>query len=375
MVLWLLILGPFLTWSLPAESKNLQKKRKPTIVVMPDQFRGFIDHSGSHVLSVPYDWFGSFHEGLAAMRDRDRNYGYIDRSGKIVIKPQFDNARDFSEGLAAVKVGDNWGYVDHNGKFVIAPAYKAAGEFSEGLARVFIRYRDYKEQFKGVSSALIDRNGSFAIHFDVFDSIEGIHEGAAVARKGNRYFYVDRNGHIENESKYGVPSRLIQGVASVWVSSDKVGFIDRTSQLLCQTIGQRATPFSEGLSIVHDSRSKSLKVIDLAGKIVCQLSNLDFASRFSEGCAIVGVAGTDNSSFPRKFDHKLRRLFVDRKGRKLFDEDFHSALPFSEGLAAVNFSIFGPYPREESFEPRDFFPDLYTLEQEIPYSTQSQRVK
>lgn len=330
-----------------------QKLPDSVKTVMPSQFRGFIDHSGNRILAVPYDWFSGFHEGLAAVRDKDKSYGYIDRSGKEIIKPQFDDARDFSDGLAAVKRDDSWGFIDHTGKFVIAPTFQAAGEFSEGVARVYIRWFDHDRGLATSSSALIDRKGNQVVQVKSYDSIESLHEGLAVVRKGSACFYADTNGEAVIRPKYYGLGRFVQGLANVRLSGQKAGFIDRTGRLIVQIEGQETTPFCEGICIVHHPKTKSLRIVDMKGKALYSLRNLDFASRFSEGCAVVGVKGWD---WP-VLDTRKKRLFVDRKGKKVFKDVFHTALPFSEGLAAVNFSVFEPYSREESYEPDDFLPD------------------
>lgn len=351
-------LGLLLICPVSSPAKQMSKRvAKSTAVVMPYQFRGYIDHSGTRVLPVPYDWFGSFHEGLAAFRDKDKKYGFINRSGSQTIKPQFDDAKDFSNGLAAVKLNDSWGFVDHTGRLVIKPTYQAAGNFTEGLALVFVKWFDRKNNVMTASSALVNRQGSIDIPYDRFDSVEGFREGVAIAQKGGDYFYVDSDGIPAIETKYKSLLPFYNGVAIVWLSDNKVGFIDRAGRLLYQTEGQNATPFCEGLSIIHNSKGNTLKFLDLSGKVICQLSNLDFASRFSEGCAIVGfdeLGGLNNKTL----EYKTKRLFVDRKGHKLIADSFQSALPFSEGLAAVNFSISSPYSREERFENQEMFPDM-----------------
>lgn len=361
----LIPLGTLLFWSPSVLSKNPQPRRTQTSQITPDQFRGFIDHSGKRVLSLPFDWFSGFHEGLSAFHDR-RKYGFIDRSGSQIINPKFDDARDFSEGLAAVKVGGSWGYIDHAGKFVIKPVYKAAGEFSEGLARVYIRHFDSKAGFKTASSSLIDKQGRLVVQVDTFDRIESLHEGISIAQKGDEVYFVAPNSEKILKTNHKVIRRFSEALASVSLSDEQIGFIDRAGKIVCQAHGQSATPFSEGLSLIHDPKSNSLKIIDPKGQVVCQLFNLNFASRFSEGYAIVGTQGSDFAAYPKKFDPKIKRFFVDRAGHKVFNAIYHSAMPFSEGVAAVNFSIAGQYPREETFDRQEIFPDLHTLDFDLP---------
>ena len=55
---------------------------------------------------------------LASVRDND-NFGYINISGTMVITPQFEKAGDFSEGYAAAFKDKKWGFIDTSGKWVI----------------------------------------------------------------------------------------------------------------------------------------------------------------------------------------------------------------------------------------------------------------
>ena len=56
----------------------------------------------------------------------------------IVIDYTYDDARDFHEGLAAVKSRDRWGYIDYLGRIAIPFVHKVpeAGDFSDGFAFV-----------------------------------------------------------------------------------------------------------------------------------------------------------------------------------------------------------------------------------------------
>ena len=90
-----------------------------------------------------------FSEGLARFVN-DHKIGFMDESGTVVISAKFDFAMPFSEGLAAFCVGckqvsDNeyhrvsgglWGYIDKTGKIIVNPDYESAGSFKNGQAKV-----------------------------------------------------------------------------------------------------------------------------------------------------------------------------------------------------------------------------------------------
>ena len=90
-----------------------------------------------------------FAEGLALVA-KGNKYGFIDKSGSDVISADYTNARSFSDGIAPVSNQKNqWGYIDKSGKEVIAFQFQYADVFSNGQGRVM----------KAGKWFIIDRNG------------------------------------------------------------------------------------------------------------------------------------------------------------------------------------------------------------------------
>lgn len=75
------------------------------------------------VIQPQFDYVSSFSEGLAAVAI-DKKIGYINKVGKIVIPIQLDRAKDFFEGLAVVKNSDKnnfrFGFINKKGEMVIS---------------------------------------------------------------------------------------------------------------------------------------------------------------------------------------------------------------------------------------------------------------
>jgi len=90
-----------------------------------------------------------FHEGLARIIDQGK-IGFMDESGTVVISANFDFVLPFSEGLAAFCVGckpvsqgeyaimegGKWGYINSTGEIVVDPDYDRVGSFINGKAEV-----------------------------------------------------------------------------------------------------------------------------------------------------------------------------------------------------------------------------------------------
>jgi hypothetical protein len=61
-----------------------------------------------------------FHEGMAIVRLKDKNY-YIDKRGSKILEPQFDDLQPFRNGLARVGTAGKYGYIDKFGKLIWQP--------------------------------------------------------------------------------------------------------------------------------------------------------------------------------------------------------------------------------------------------------------
>lgn len=93
----------------------------------------------------------------------EERIGFLDESNNVVIPGQFVRAHDFHEGLAAVQQKDEsgslkWGFIDTQGKLVIGLNYsKEPTDFYGG--RALIESKDGKK-------AVIDKNGNITGRWD-----------------------------------------------------------------------------------------------------------------------------------------------------------------------------------------------------------------
>lgn len=100
---------------------------------------GFIDLLGH--LSLPPRWSGAgdFHEGFAAVCDPSSGlWSYIGKDGQLLGVPRWRTVEPFSEGRAAVcdPTTELWGYIDNSGEIAIVPHWESAWEFRDGFATV-----------------------------------------------------------------------------------------------------------------------------------------------------------------------------------------------------------------------------------------------
>ncbi|MFP5235255.1 MAG: WG repeat-containing protein [Acidobacteriota bacterium] len=249
---------------------------------------GVIDTDGNFVVRPIYDSIGPFENGRALARigeGKEARFGFLDRAGAEVIPLTFRKARHFSEGLAAVRVGELWGYILPNGVFQITPRFEAtgnakrypdtrAGAFAEGLAPVWVGQDHYR---------FIDTRGSFVFERG-FDDANSFSEGRAVAKQGNRFGYIDKDGKTIIACRYTLARDFSEGLARVEVEGSRSGFSPPTGFINCggnMVIPPRfysATDFVNGLSLV--SLDDSIGYINKSGEFVWQGAFVDYAVVF-----------------------------------------------------------------------------------------------
>ena len=78
-----------------------------------------------------------FHEGLAAVVNKDWKWGFIDSTGKIAIPNRYLNVSSFKEGRAKVKANNGlYGFINYKGEPVGKFCWKTAYDFDYGIACV-----------------------------------------------------------------------------------------------------------------------------------------------------------------------------------------------------------------------------------------------
>lgn len=331
-------------------------------MVHPSKFRGYIDKSGKPFLPMTAKWFLNFHEGLAAAEGPNGLCGYINKKGEFVIKPAFSKGGDFSEGLAPVLSNGLWGFVDKNGKIAIKPQFKEVNGFSEGLATVTRLRRDPQSGEPHYIDAFIDRSGKVCLLPPKDSRPASFREGLC------RTFvwpdsseYIDSRGNrklkIDNAAASSFSSRL-----TVVPQDGKIKYILPNGLVYKEVDGTEATQAKEGLSLVYSKPKTSMFLTLIDGGFVRELKNIDYATPFSEGLALVGHDG-DSPTLEKDPSDNTIRFYIDKTGKRLSNRNYNSALPFSEGLAAVNFKTGYSYEGSEvRFPEKDLISDVHILD-------------
>lgn len=207
---------------------------------------------------------GSFHEGLAYVRNDLKMFGYINKSGERVIKSNFRVAHDFCEGLACAKgfVGNKYGYIDKTGNWIIKPQFDEADNFREGLAAVGLGVGpcDMRGGYCGCYEyGFIDKNGQFVIkpQFDLAGSF--IH-GFSKVKKG-KWGVINKNGDFVIEPKFDIDGIYIIGNGLFRVRVDnKCGVIDKEGNYVISPQSDIITDIYPGLAYIFQVEGKTKEI-------------------------------------------------------------------------------------------------------------------
>jgi len=273
---------------------------------------GFVNPQGEMAIAAIYERVGDFHGGLASARV-DGRYGFINREGKVVIPAVWSGrVGHFSEGRAFVELGrEKLGYLKPDGELAFALEevdISGPRHFSEGLVRV--ETTDGEIRFYDADGKLdLDLGDVFARSFQ---------EGLAVARKDRKWGFIDRTGAFVIAPIYSFAEGFRGGLAIVHDTEAGPKYINPEGKVAVPTDGRdELHSFSEGLALVRDIESGLFGYIDRTGAWAIPPKWEDpqtSASRFREGLAAVGVSEKD-----RRGNRILHRIFIDRKGKVVFD--------------------------------------------------------
>jgi len=141
-------------------------------------------------------------EGVAIIEEVGK-LGFIDvLTGRTIVEPTYDYALPFSEGRALVRRGKKDGFIDRLGHEVVPISLPAAHSFSEGLAGA-------QEMV-----AVLDARGKKS--------------------RRARWGFIDPSGAWIVPPTFGPVSSFHDGLALVWLDETRLGYVDRTGQLIWQ---------------------------------------------------------------------------------------------------------------------------------------------
>ena len=213
-----------------------------------------------------YNLVNSFHEGLAAVCDKETNrWGFIDKTGKEVIPCQYQYiAEEFNEGVAiACTKDEKLLIIDHEGKTVAPFEYIYNGDgFHDGLITV-VKVNEIEDDdidwLHWGKAGFIDTKGKMVIPADTYDVMMGegpiinnFSDGLCRLKKDDKTVFIDKTGKVVITCNSDAAYDFSEGLAGVWSFDEEsgeclIGFIDKTGKLAIPQKFSTVGRFSEGL--------------------------------------------------------------------------------------------------------------------------------
>ncbi len=274
---------------------------------------GFTDHNGNFTEVTKDQW------------------GFINKQGKVVIPPIYHEVYDFSDGFAMVKLAEEDTttfigttifhyktiFIDKTGKEVPHLKRYKVDRYNKGFVDGFLKVElGYKEK-----KALVNTDGKI-ITLKEYDDFGNFSEGLASVYYGSQYGYIDTTGTEVIPCKFSKVSEFSEGLAQVRIGKNKVGFINKTGEVVIDLSGYTFCKFSKGFSggLAEVKRNDKYGFIDTTGTEVVPVK-YDKVDDFSEGLA--GVKLNDKWGF------------IDTTGQEIIALKYDEVGYFSEGLASV----------------------------------------
>ncbi len=303
---------------------------------------GYIDTMGRSVTPLRFTAAYAFHEGRARMRLPNDSIGFIDQTGEIVIAPTWEAAGDFSSGYAWARREDSYGYLNQDGRVVIPLAFSAAEDFTADGRAIVANQEQY---------GMIDTTGKVVVAFR-YERLQPFHAGLARARAEGRYGFIDTTGSWAIAPAYVQCGDFFHGHAAVQNESGAWQLIDSTGRI------QAGGPFEQlwyggdtlwiaerqgKYGAIHPQRGTELPF------------QFDELQAFAAGRAPYALAGrwgyvaTDGTTVTGPnyllawpYRNELARValasgigFIDRAGRLVLPPSYPDVRDFSDGRAQV----------------------------------------
>ncbi len=212
--------------------------------VIPCCFDGeyyYMDLKGNKKLigEKDYQYLGSFGCGYAPAQ-LDGKYGYIDADFKEK-KFEYEYAGAFANNVAAVKKDGKWALIDDKLKAVTGFDYDEILLDSNGFCSTF----NIIVARKGDKYLFIDHNGK-QVGKEKFDgaSIAASNDSYIAVKKGDKWGYADQKGKIVIKPEFEGAKSFSMGMAPVMVE-DRWGYINTDGKIVIETKYFDAGVFSQ----------------------------------------------------------------------------------------------------------------------------------
>ena len=281
--------------SIPSEYEEVGSFENGLAIVKLDGKWGVINIQGKTVFECFYDDISSFSDGLALAHTGDTSY-YLYPDGKRQKLPAGLTFYPYSSGLAKVKKNikgkDKYGYIDNKGLFIMEPEFDAASDFYGNTAFVIFKGKSFaierngrrhrlnfplnpanRTQFLPDGSGFIEQGGKFIFvkyqedEYSLlpvrYDMVSKFSEGRVLVKSEQRpLMYLNTFGTpvLTLPNECSAAGDFSEGKA--WVCYDgKYGFIDKSGELVIDTVFSYTSDFKDGMAyVVYSGRNGIIRM-------------------------------------------------------------------------------------------------------------------
>jgi len=129
----------------------------------------------------------SFKDNKFYYAEKNKTMCVINSAGKKIVPMEYEEIGPFYENFSVVKSEGKYGFVDINGHLVIPCQFVSAKHFSGGMAAVEL------EGKRGIS--FVNSDGIVVIKAHDYDEVGYFVNGRCLVRKGNKSYYIDKEGN------------------------------------------------------------------------------------------------------------------------------------------------------------------------------------
>ncbi len=256
----------------------------------------------------------------------------------------FDETKPLSEGIAPIRKGKLWGFADSVGNVLVTPQYDVVEPHKEGVALVgmfnkqrgdTLRYydtqldQDITEVRFPTTYEFVNKKGRVVMRLTEYDEVRSFSDSLAVVgkyikeagKKTMTYGFIRHGGKFRVPLQYNAVGDVSEGLFS-FRKDDRTGFINLEGDTIAPPIYDVVKSFSCGFSLVlcHNGR---YNYVDKKGKKLLE-NDVWEASEFR-----------NNRAFVRLDNRSQWFSLINTKGEqvKLLPYKYHSN--FSEGFCGV----------------------------------------
>ncbi|MDE7426185.1 MAG: WG repeat-containing protein [Muribaculaceae bacterium] len=158
------------------------------VVSNKDNKKGMYNTSGEQVIPFAYDFLSDLYDGVIVAR-KDNNYVLINKSNEEVAKlSDMNPLTDYQFGFAMAQKGESVGFVDKEGTFTKWSKGDGIKDFNKKYV-IYISGSNYG--IANLEGEELARAG--------FDQLSFVTEDTFLAKKGEKWMVVDKEGETINE--------------------------------------------------------------------------------------------------------------------------------------------------------------------------------